>query len=133
MKEVMPNLDLLTSGAIPPSALALVDSQKMASLTKDFSENYDFVIIDSPPLALAADALILGKITGNILMIARPGVVDSASAASVREQLGRTELNVLGLVVNGVILENEPDSYFHFTKGYYAEEGSVTRKKAALT
>lgn len=128
--EVMAKLDVLSAGVIPPNAMALLDSKRMASLISYFSEKYDFVIIDAPPLVLAADALTLGNMTDGILLVARPGVVDSTSAAAAKESLDRCSQNVLGLVVNGMLLENESDSYFYYARGYSGEEGSKTREKA---
>jgi len=57
-----------------------------------------------PPLVLAADAVTLGKMTDGVLLITRPGVVEN-DAATAKESLERSGQNVLGLVVNGVILE----------------------------
>lgn len=128
VKKVMPNLDVLTAGVIPPSPLALLDSKRMASLIANFSQTYDFVIFDAPPLVVAADALTLGKMTDGILLVARPGVVDEGSAATAKDSLERSEQKVLGLVVNGVIPENESDSYFYFSKEYYVEEDSTSLK-----
>jgi capsular exopolysaccharide synthesis family protein len=130
-KEVMPNLDVLPSGVMPPDPLALIDSKRMASLIESFSQKYDFVIIDTPPLLLAADALVLGKMTDGVLFVARPGVVDSASAAASKESLEKSGQSVLGLVVNGVIPKNEPDSYFYYAKEYYTEEDSTTLEKVS--
>lgn len=118
VKEVMTNLDVLPSGVIPPNPLALLDSKRMASLIKDFSEAYNFVIIDTPPLVLVADALTLGKIADGVLLVARPGVVDTVSASASKGFLVQSAQNVLGLVVNGIFVENEPDSYFHHAKSY---------------
>ncbi len=129
--EVMANLDVLTAGVIPPNPLALLDSKRMASLIEDFSQTYDFVIIDAPPLIVAADALTLGKMTDGILLVARPGVVDSTSAAAAKESLESSGQNVLGLVVNGVSLE-ENGSYFYYSKEYHSEEDFVTREKATV-
>jgi capsular exopolysaccharide synthesis family protein len=131
--EVMENLDVLCSGVIPPNPLALLDSKRMASLIEDFSQTYDSVIIDAPPLVLAADALTLGKMTDGLLVVARPGVVDSTSAAAAKESLERSDQNVLGLVVNGVIVENESDSYFYYAKEHWAENfttGEPAKSKA---
>jgi Mrp family chromosome partitioning ATPase len=100
----------------------------MASLIEYFSQLYDFVIIDAPPLVAAADALTLGKMTNGVLLVARPEVLDFTSAAIAKESLEHSDQNVLGLVVNGVIAENESDSYFYFAKEYYVEEDSRTRK-----
>lgn len=128
--QVMVKLDVLSAGVIPPNPMALLDSNRMAALIEDFCEDYDFVIIDAPPLVLAADALTLGKMTDGILLVARPGVIDSTSAAAAKESLERCGQNVLGLVVNGVILENESDSYFYYAKGYSGKEDSKTREQA---
>lgn len=125
--EVMDNLDVLTSGVIPPNPLALLDSKRMASLIEYFSQHYDFVIIDAPPLILAADALTLGKMTDGVLLVARPGVVNSTRAIASKDLLERSSQNVLGLVVNGVIVKNESDSYFYYAKDELIED-STSRK-----
>ncbi len=129
--EVMANLDVLTAGVISPNPLALLDSKRMASLIEDFAQTYDFVIIDAPPLIVAADALTLGKMTDGILLVARPGVVNSTSAAAAKESLESSGQNVLGLVVNGVSLE-EAGSYFYYSKEYHPEEDLATREKATV-
>ena len=118
VNQAMDNLDVLTCGVVPPNPLALLDSKRMASLIEDFSAIYDFVIIDAPPLILAADALTLGQMTDGVLLVARPGVVNSTSAAGAKELLERSSQKVLGFVINGVIVENEPDSYFYYAKEY---------------
>lgn len=127
IKEVMFNLHVLTAGVTPPNPMALLDSKRMASLIKKLSDNYDFVIIDTPSLSIAVDAPILGKMADGILMVVRPGVVDSASAASAKEFLKQSGQNVLGQVVNGVNSDNQPYSYYH-AKEYYVEEDSTAGK-----
>jgi capsular exopolysaccharide synthesis family protein len=122
LQEVMPGLDVLTAGVIPPNPVALLDSKRMASLIEKFSKNYDFVIVDTPPLAGIADAPILGKMADGILLVVRPRVVDSANAKAAKEFLTRSGQNVLGLVANGIIIKNEPDSYFYYTKDQYKEQ-----------
>ncbi len=128
--EVMDNLDVLSCGVIPPNPLALLDSKRMALLIENFSQAYDFVIIDAPPLVLAADALTLGKMTDGVLLVARPGVIDSTSATAAKESLERSSQNVLGLVVNAVIVENESDSYFYYAKDDLSKEDFTARGKA---
>ena len=76
---------------------------------------------------MAADALILGKLANGILMVSRPGIVDANSLVKTKDLLEKSGQNILGLVVNGVILKNESDSYFHFTENY-ASENSKKRK-----
>lgn len=110
---VMDNLDVLTCGVIPPNPLALLDSKRMVSLLESFEQQYDFVIIDAPPLIVAAEALTLGKIADGVLLVARPGVVDQASAVTAKELLEQSSQNVLGMVVNGAISENEVQKTYY--------------------
>jgi Mrp family chromosome partitioning ATPase len=76
-----------------------------------------------------ADAITLGKMTDGMLLVSRPGAIDRVSAAASKGFLVQSNQAVLGLVVNGVNVENEPDSYFHHAKTYYKEE--LTPSKVA--
>jgi capsular exopolysaccharide synthesis family protein len=107
---------VLTAGVIPPNPIALLDSQRMVDLIETFNSIYDFVIFDTPPLAGTADAVILGKLMDGVLLVVRPGVVNSTNATAAREYLTQSGQNVLGLVVNGVVVKSEPDSYFYHTR-----------------
>ena len=127
IKIIQPNLHILTSGVTPPNPVTLLKSQAMSNLIQQASENYDYVVIDAPPILMAADALILGKLANGILMVSRPGIVDANSLVKTKDLLEKSGQNILGLVVNGVILKNESDSYFHFTENY-ASENSKKRK-----
>ncbi len=123
VRTVMTNLDVLPAGAIPPNSLALLGSKRMSFLIEDFRKAYDFVIFDTPSLLLVADALTLSKVTDGILLVVRPGSIDTVSATAARELLIKSGQNVLGLVVNDLNIENEPDSYFHHAKDYsYSEK-----------
>ncbi|MGQ4646890.1 polysaccharide biosynthesis tyrosine autokinase [Lyngbya aestuarii] len=126
VREVMPGLDVLTAGVIPPNSVALLDSKRMASLIETFSETYDAVIVDTPPLVGVADAPILGKMADGVLMVVRPGVLDSASAKAAKDLLIRSGQNVLGIVTNGVILGNEPDSYFYHKQEQYNAQDAAS-------
>ncbi len=132
VREVMPRLDVLTAGVIPPNPVALLDSKRMASLIETFLKSYDCVLIDTPPLAGIADAPILGKMVDGILLVVRPGIVDSASAKAAKDFITRSGQNVLGLVANGVIIKNEPDSYFYYTKEQDNEQDTATQEQAKL-
>lgn len=106
VKKVSFNLDVITAGITPDNPLALLNSGQMASLVQSFSKQYDFVVIDSPPLSCEPEALALGKITDGILLVVRPGVVDFNSALTAKEMLEQSKQNVLGMIINGSALEN---------------------------
>ncbi len=122
--KVSDNLDVLTAGVVPPSPASLLDSKRMATLVHDFAIDYDFVIIDTPALTVAADAAILGQMADGLLLVVRPGVANSVDATISREILQQSGQNVLGQVVNGVITQNESRHY------YYTEEESIQEASA---
>ncbi|AFY32535.1 polysaccharide biosynthesis tyrosine autokinase [Calothrix sp. PCC 7507] len=135
VQEFIPNLYVLTSGVIPPNSIALLGSKRMDSLVKIFAKEYDFVIFDTPPLTGIPDAAVLGKMTDGILLVVRPGIVDSASASAAKEFLDQSGQQVLGMVINGVNVKLEPDSYFYYSKESIEQDApspkSVLIKEAA--
>jgi polysaccharide biosynthesis transport protein len=131
IKKVMPNLSVLTAGAIPPNPMPLLESKRMNALVDYFSDNYDFVIIDTPALNIGADAAILGKIADGILLVVRPGVVNSASAAAAKEFLEQSGQNVLGLIVNGINDNNRSYSSYN-AKEYQADADLAFSKNLAF-
>ncbi|MDJ0795927.1 MAG: polysaccharide biosynthesis tyrosine autokinase [Calothrix sp. MO_167.B12] len=125
--KVSDNLDVLTAGVVPPSPASLLDSKRMATLIHDFAIDYDFVIIDAPALTVAADAAILGQVADGMLLVVRPGVVNSVDATIARDILQQSGQNVLGQVVNGVITQNEPRHYY-YTEEESAQETSLQKE-----
>jgi polysaccharide biosynthesis transport protein len=126
-QSLMPNLSIIPAGTLPPNPVALLDSERMAALIQEFRQAYDYVIIDTPPLAGIADATILGKMTDGVLLVTRIGVCTLASARASRQFLKQGEQNVLGLVVNDVNSSNEPDSYFYGAYYYYGAGNKETQ------
>jgi capsular exopolysaccharide synthesis family protein len=119
---VMDNLDILTAGARPPNPLAGLESEQMKSLLQEVSGLYDFVIIDTPPILVAPDVLTVGSITDGILLVSRPGVLDSSNAHAAKEKLQMSHCNVLGLIINGVIAKNETEDHFSSVQDYFTDE-----------
>lgn len=119
VQQITSNLSVLTAGVIPPNPLGLIDSERLPSLIQLFSKSYDYIIFDTPPLVGTPDAAVLGKMADGVLLVVRPGVVDSASAAAAKSLLARSEANILGLVANGVNVKQEPDSYFYYNTTRY--------------
>jgi polysaccharide biosynthesis transport protein len=119
INRVQPNLDVIPSGTLPPRPLALVDSKRMSALMTAFEEQYDYIICDTPPLVLASDVVALSKKTDGVLLVVRPGTIDSNSAEEAKRIMAQSNLELLGIVTNGVAIENEPDSYLKRAREYY--------------
>ena len=119
---VMDNLDILTAGARPPNPLSSLESKQMKRLLEEVVDLYDFVIVDTPPILVAPDALTLGRVTDGILLVSRPGVIDKNSATAAQEKLKMSQANILGLIVNGVIEKNETEDHFSAAQEYFTDE-----------
>ena len=125
VQSVTRNLSVLTAGVIPPNPLALIDSESMTALIHTLSQQYDYIIFDTPPLAGTADAAVLGKVADGVLVVVRPGVADSASAAATKSLLMRSEANILGIVANGVNTKHEPGNYFYYNSNNSRPDSNI--------
>ena len=119
VQNVMPNLDVLTSGSIHSNPVALLDSDFMKTFIEDVSKHYDQVIFDTPPIIGIADTKIIGKLVDGFLFVVRPGVADYGSAAAAKKMLDSTGHTVLGVIVNGADMSREP---YYYNSYYYAEQ-----------
>lgn len=119
---VMDNLDILTAGSKPNHPLACLESPQMGLLLQQAQDLYDFVIIDTPPILVASDALTIGRMTDGLLLVSRPGVIDINTARAAREQLVMSHCDVLGVVVNGAIARYETEDRFTATEQYFSVE-----------
>jgi capsular exopolysaccharide synthesis family protein len=119
---VMNNLDVLTAGARPTNPLSCLESKQMKALIQEVGDLYDFVIIDTPPILVATDALTVGKITDGILLVSRPGVIEETNVRAAQEKLKMSNSHVLGLIINGVIEKNETEDYFSSSEDYFTDE-----------
>jgi polysaccharide biosynthesis transport protein len=114
VQQITPCLSVLTAGVIPPNPLALIDSERLTTLIDQLSQQYDYIIFDTPHLMGTAEAAVLGKMADGVLVVVRPGVVDSTSVAAAKSLLSLSEANILGIVTNAVNVKQEPDNYFYY-------------------
>lgn len=129
VEEVMPNLDLLSSGTTGLSPATLLDSQRMKMLMDYWSEHYNYIIFDTPSLDLTADAPIIGHMADGVLLVVRPGFADRSQAAFTKEILTQSGVNVLGMVFNGVAPQFDSRSYYYHA---IEEQKSVHQPKKLL-
>ena len=127
IQEIFPKLHLISSGIIPPSPATLLDSPRMKDVMDDWRKSYDFVIIDTPALDLAADAPILGRIADGVLLVVKPDNLNRSKASFAKEILLRSGQNVLGIVFNKINTQVEPKNYFYHALEERPEEPSQPR------
>ncbi len=131
-REVIPNLDLLTTGTKPPNPSELLASDYTADVLSGLSKMYDYVIIDTPPVNVVSDAMVISKSVAGILLVLKYG---STSYDDLKEATRRAELsntNIVGCVLNGIKrsggAHNYKYKYKYKYKNYYSY-GYGSRKK----
>ncbi|MBQ2945818.1 MAG: polysaccharide biosynthesis tyrosine autokinase [Clostridia bacterium] len=117
-KDVYKNLDVITSGSIPPNPSELLGSDAFAEYLNEFSKAYDYIIIDSPPIALVTDVRSFANKTAGVLLVAKQNFTlygDIVRSANLLEQ---SNSSILGIVITDVdIRENR--SYSNYRYGGY--------------
>jgi tyrosine-protein kinase Etk/Wzc len=110
--NVIPNLDVLPAGALPPNPSELLGSAAMHRLLEELRHEYETVIFDSPPTLAVTDALVLCASTDATILVLRAGETEEAAAQRALEQLRRVQARIAGAVLNGV--ERNGDRYYYY-------------------
>ena len=106
----VPNLDIITSGPIPPNPAELIASEKCNEFFDLLKEKYDYIIIDTPPLGLVTDAFLLMRFADVKLFIVRQGVTNKNIFGSIIKDLEDRGIDA-SIVINGI----------QTNKGYYGK------------
>lgn len=93
-----PNMDIITSGDIPPNPSELLSSNRMNRLMEQLKADYKYIIFDLPPITAVADALAIAKILDGVVMVVRAGVTDQQILSDAMRQLELVNLRILGFV-----------------------------------
>lgn len=104
------NLDVLTSGPMPPNPAELLSSPQMHSLLAAARQSYDRILLDGPPCLLISDALVLATQADAVLLVARAANSSKGALRRAREQFARINARVIGAILNGV--QARPGGYF---------------------
>ena len=106
-------------GPIPPNPSELLASRKMEKLLKMLSEYFDCIIIDLPPVNIVSDAVAISKYLTGMILVVRQNYTEKDEFENCKRQLNLSNVNVLGLVMNGV---NNGSSYYRNYKYYASHE-----------
>ena len=90
----------LPAGAIPPNPTELVESQRMKDVIGLAGQQYDFVVIDTPPVLIVSDAIPLLSAVNGVLAVSGLGISTRRSAADLAELLERSAAPTLGVIAN---------------------------------
>lgn len=124
------NLSVLCSGSIPPNPAELLGSELMAEFLDEVSKDYDYIIIDTPPINVVSDALPLIRESDGVVLIVRQNHTTHPELQKALASLDFIDAKVLGFVVNfvetkatstfGAFGKYKPNRYSRYTDPYGA-------------
>ncbi|MBI4653450.1 MAG: polysaccharide biosynthesis tyrosine autokinase [Nitrospirae bacterium] len=126
-----PNLDIITGGTVAPNPSDLLGSNKMKELLTLLRGKYDRIIIDSPPMMVFSDSLILSKLADGVIVVVWGGVTGRDIIAKACQSLTGANAKVLGVVLNKVAMTKSSSYYYpYYDHDYYTGEKDSKKKKA---
>ncbi|MBK8480617.1 MAG: polysaccharide biosynthesis tyrosine autokinase [Proteobacteria bacterium] len=98
----VPNLSVLTAGPLPPNPAELCHSDRLRVVLDALSEHFELIVIDSPPVLLVTDAVVLGSVCDGTVIVARSAVTTKQALRQTVRRMADLRVPLLGCVVNGI-------------------------------
>ena len=111
-KTDIENFDIIFSGSYSPNPAEILNHDRFNAMIDKLREDYDYVIIDTPPLGSVIDSAIVAKISDGVVIVVEANAISYRFAQSVKEQLDKTGCRILGAVINKIPMEKN---------GYYGK------------
>jgi polysaccharide biosynthesis transport protein len=126
----IPNLVAIPTGPLPPNPADLLSSPRLADAIAELRTKFKFIVMDSPPIMAATDAVILSVLADGVLLIVRSGETPKVAFTRTRDMLNSVKSRILGVVLNAVD-PGAPDYYYSYryypySYGYGPQEGGET-------
>lgn len=125
-KTSIEGLYALTGGVIPPNPSELLGSEQMKNVLQRAKEQYDYVLIETPPVMPVTDALIVSRFVDGMILVIASAEVKVEMARDVKNQLVNAGANILGVVLNKVRSEHHGYGYYYY---YGSKEASNGERK----
>ncbi|WP_439444371.1 CpsD/CapB family tyrosine-protein kinase [Listeria aquatica] len=113
-KTKIENLSVLASGVVPPNPNDLLGSKKMKLILEHLKKEFDMIIIDTPPITLFSDSMLLAPRTDGIVLVTRFGRSKKAEIKLALEKIALTQVPVIGTILNGVVKKRRDSNYDNY-------------------
>jgi len=125
---ILPNLFVLPAGTPPPNPAELLASSNMRDVLAQLREQYDHIVLDTPPSLSVTDAVVLSPRADAVVLVIRSGKTTKQALRRARDILAQVNAKVVGVLLNAVDLTS-PDYYYYYEyqgkyASYYRDEGS---------
>lgn len=127
-KEVADHLDILTSGSLPPNPSELLASEQMRTLLQQLEQEYDYVIIDTPPINVVSDTLGLASMIGGLVLVTKFAQTSYEEIKNSLKKVDMGNMDVLGFTLNAVEKKGMvyKSKYGKYSKKYTSYEYKAT-------
>jgi polysaccharide biosynthesis transport protein len=119
---VIENLSVLPTGPVPPNPADLLSSERLKQALSELRQYYKFIVVDSPPIMAATDAVILSVLADGVLIVVRSGETPKDAFTRMRDLLGGVNSRMLGVLLNAVD-SSAPDYYYSYRYYPYSYSG----------
>lgn len=110
------NLDFLASGAIPPNPAKLIQSEAMNDLLKKMSEEYNYIVLDLPPVNSVVDAIGVSNYIDGMVLVVKHGSTRRKDLKEAIRKLKFANANILGFVYNGYNVSGSRYNKYNYYK-----------------
>jgi len=118
-------LDVITAGPTSPNPSELLGSARMREFVEEVQKDYDWVIIDTPPVLFVSDASVMGVLCDGVIVVVKSGTSTRTLLHRAREQLDSVSANILGSILNNVLvsrLGRHSSAYYNYGYSRYAKD-----------
>lgn len=133
VKTEVPDVFLVPSGPSSPNPSGLLASDAMSKFLELARLNFDYVIVDAPPVSVVADALLIGNLTDGAVICVKGGETTREQVARVRDKLLWSNVRILGVLITNLSDDGEGYAGYGYDDDYYASAEEPGQEKRAIT
>jgi capsular exopolysaccharide synthesis family protein len=112
-------LSVIPCGVIPPNPAELLGSPRMGKIVEQLGDLYDYLIIDTPPVAVVTDAAVLSQFADGVIFVVRQKDVTFEQARQAKRNLDAVNANILGVILNDFDFKHIDKTGGYYYSSYY--------------
>ena len=128
----IPGLDVIFCGPVPPNPAKLFISKRFSNLIKELRAQYDYILLDAPPVLAVSDALVAARSADGVLFVVRAGYISESAVKEAVNQMLQNKLNLVGVILNRFSYENAGNYGYGYGYGYGYKYGATEHEKRSF-
>jgi capsular exopolysaccharide synthesis family protein len=113
LQNIYPGLDVLTTGMIPANPAEIINSRALKELIKEVSADYDYILLDVPPVMLVSDPIIISTFSNAVILAIEHGKTEKELAKKAVNSLKQVDANIIGAVFNNIPVSKQNNYYYY--------------------